>query len=101
VLLVGYQAIGTRGRSLADGAEFVKMHGELVPVRAEVAQIGAFSVHADADELLAWMSSTTEAPGQVFVVHGEAGAAEVLSDRVKQQLGWRSHAPHDGEIADL
>ncbi len=101
VLLVGYQAIGTRGRSLADGAEFVKMHGELVPVRAEVAQIGSFSVHADADELLAWMSSTTEAPGQVFVVHGEAGAAEVLSDRVKQQLGWHSHSPHDGEIAQL
>ena len=101
VLLVGYQAIGTRGRALADGADFVKMHGELVPVKAEVEQIGAFSVHADADELLAWLASASPAPKQIFVVHGEAGVAEVLSDRIKQQIGCRSHAPHDGEIANL
>ena len=101
VLLVGYQAIGTRGRALADKAEFVKMHGELVPVKAQIEQIGAFSVHADADELIAWIGSASPAPSQVFVVHGEAGAAEVLSDRIKQQLGFRSHAPHDGEVATL
>jgi len=101
VLLVGYQAIGTRGRSLADGADFVKMHGELVPVRAQIEQIGAFSVHADADELIAWIGSANPAPTKVFVVHGEAGAAEVLSDRIKQQLGFSAHAPHDGEVATL
>ncbi len=101
VLLVGYQAMGTRGRTLSDGAEFVKMHGELVPVRAQIEQFNSFSVHADANELIAWLSSTSEAPGQVFVVHGEAGAAEIFSDRIKSQLGWRSHAPRDGEICDL
>lgn len=101
VMLVGYQAIGTRGRSLVDGVEFVKMHGEEVPVRARIEQIPSFSVHADSDELLAWLGSASEAPGQVFVVHGEAGAADVLSGRIKQQLGWRSHAPHDGEVCAL
>ena len=101
VLLVGYQSMGTRGRALADGAEFVKMHGELVQVRAQIATVGAFSVHADADELLRWLQTIGEAPSQVLVVHGEAGAAETFSDRIKSQLGWRSHAPHDGEIVEL
>lgn len=73
----------------------------MVPVRAEIEQIQSFSVHADADELIAWMKTTSEAPGQVFVVHGEAGAAEVFSDRVKSELGWKSHAPHDGEAVAL
>ena len=101
VMMVGYQAIGTRGRALVDGVEFVKMHGEEVPVRARIEQIPSFSVHADADELLAWLGSASEAPGQVFVVHGEAGAADSLSGRIKSQLGWRSHAPSDGEVCAL
>ncbi len=101
VMLVGYQAMGTRGRRLAEGETEVKMHGVMVPVRAEIEQIQSFSVHADADELIAWMKTTSEAPGQVFVVHGEAGAAEVFSDRVKSELGWKSHAPHDGEAVAL
>jgi metallo-beta-lactamase family protein len=101
VILVGYQAIGTRGRSLADGAEFVKMHGELVPVKAQIEQVESFSVHADSNELLQWLKSASEEPGRVFVVHGEAGAAEVLSDRIHAQLGWRSHVPHMGEMVSL
>lgn len=101
VMLVGYQAMGTRGRRLADGETEVKMHGVMVPVRAEIEQIQSFSVHADADELIEWMKTVSEAPGQVFVVHGEAGAAEIFSDRVKSQLGWKSHAPHDGEAVAL
>lgn len=101
VVLVGYQAIGTRGRSLVDGAEFVKMHGELVPVKAHIEQIESFSVHADSNELLQWFKSVSEEPGTVFVVHGEAGAAEVLSDRIKSELGWHSHVPHMGEMVSL
>ncbi|MDE2409590.1 MAG: MBL fold metallo-hydrolase, partial [Actinomycetales bacterium] len=101
VVMVGYQAIGTRGRALVDGAEFVKMHGELVPVKAQVEQIESFSVHADANELMAWMGTISEAPGQVFVVHGEAGAAEIFSDRIHAQLGWKSHVPHIGEKVSL
>lgn len=101
IILVGYQAIGTRGRRLAEGETAVKMHGEMVPVRAEIEQIESFSVHADADELVAWMKTSVEPPEQVFVVHGEAGAAKEFSDRIKQQLGWKSHAPSDGEAVEL
>ena len=102
VILVGYQAIGTRGRTLADGAEFVKMHGELVAVKAQIEQIQSFSVHADSDELLAWMQATSGVSvDQVFVVHGEAGASEALRDRIKGQLGYAAMAPHDGQIVAL
>ena len=101
VVFVGYQALGTRGRNLVEGATEVKMHGEMVQVMASIESIQAFSVHADGDELIAWMSTVSEAPGQVLVVHGEAGVAETFSDRIKSQLGWKSHAPHDGEIVHL
>lgn len=101
ILLVGYQAVGTRGRSLIDGAKEVKMHGELVPVRARVEQLGEFSVHADANELLAWLQTASSAPSQVFVVHGEAGVAESFSEQINSKLGWRSVAPKDGESYPL
>ncbi len=101
IMLVGFQAMGTRGRRLVEGEEEVKMHGVMVPVRAQIEQIQSFSVHADSDELIDWLKTGTEAPGQVFVVHGEAGAADVFSDRIKSQLGWRSHAPFDGEAVQL
>jgi metallo-beta-lactamase family protein len=101
VLLVGYQAIGTRGRALVDGAEQVKMHGELVPVRARVEQIAEFSVHADSNELIQWLSSSSEAPGQVFVVHGEAGVAESFSAEIVKKLGWKSRAPKQGDEVNL
>ena len=101
VIMVGYQSLGTRGRSLVDGAEFVRMHGELVPVKAQIEQVESFSVHADSSELIGWLNTASEAPGRLFVVHGEAGAAETFSDRVKGQLGWKSLVPHDGQKVDL
>ena len=101
VLLVGYQSVGTRGRALIDGAKEVKMHGEWVPVRARVEQLGEFSVHADSAELLAWLETATEAPSRVFVVHGEAGVAESFSEQIHQKLGWSTVAPKDGESYQL
>jgi metallo-beta-lactamase family protein len=101
ILLVGYQALGTRGRRLADGETEVKMHGEFVPVRANIEQIQSFSVHADANELLKWLKTADAAPGRVFVVHGEAGAADSLRDRIKSQLGWKAAAPTDGQVFEL
>jgi metallo-beta-lactamase family protein len=101
VIMVGYQAIGTRGRALVDGAAQVKMHGELVPVNARVEQISEFSVHADSTELIAWLATAKEAPTNVFVVHGEAGVAESFSDMVSQKLGWKSRAPKDGDRVAL
>ena len=101
ILLVGYQSVGTRGRALMDGATEVKMHGELVPVKAKVEQLGEFSVHADSNELLAWLKPAILAPKHVFVVHGEAGVAETFSDEIHKKLGWSSSAPKDGETAEL
>jgi len=101
VLLVGFQAVGTRGRALIDGATEVKMHGELVPVRAKIEQLGEFSVHADSNELLAWLGTASEAPKQVFVVHGEAGVAEVFSEQIHSTLGWDSLAPKDGQTCEI
>lgn len=100
VIMVGYQAIGTRGRSLVDGAEEVKMHGEMVPVRAKIANIQAFSVHADADEMFDWVSGATEKRGNVFVVHGESGAADALADRFKA-AGWNCDVPTDSSSFPL
>jgi metallo-beta-lactamase family protein len=101
VMLVGYQALGTRGRRLVEGETEVKMHGKMVPVLAQIEQIQSFSVHADAEELIAWLQTASESPGQLLVVHGEAGAAEAFSDKAKSTLGWKSHAPRDGEAVTL
>lgn len=101
VIMVGYQAMGTRGRNLVDGVEFVKMHGEFVPVKAQIERIDEFSVHADANELVQWLGGASEAPGQILLVHGEAGATETLALTVKDRLGWRVHVPTDGEIVTI
>lgn len=87
VLLTGYQAVGTRGRALADGAREVKIAGSYVPVRAEIARDESFSVHADADELLAWLHELPQEPESVFVNHGEPRSAQALADRIRQELG--------------
>jgi metallo-beta-lactamase family protein len=94
VIMVGYQAVGTRGRSLVDGAEEVKMHGEMVPVRATIANIQAFSVHADSDEMFEWVHGASEQPKNIFVVHGEEGAADALAARFKA-VGWNPTVPTD------
>ena len=101
VILAGYQAEGTRGRALADGARAIKFHGHYVPVRAEVVNIDAFSVHADSDELLAWMASQEIAPDTTFVVHGEAVSSEALSARIDAELGWMAVVPSWGETVRL
>jgi len=97
VIMVGYQAVGTRGRSLVDGAAQVKIHGEYIPVKAQIVDIEGFSVHADGDELLAWLGSAAAPPKVVYVVHGEPAAAATLSRRIGQELGWLAVVARDGE----
>jgi metallo-beta-lactamase family protein len=101
VILVGYQAIGTRGRALVDGAESVRMHGREVPVKARIEQIQSFSVHADGEELVAWLKTATDTPEHVFVVHGESGVAETFAQHVQQSTNWNAHAPVAGETVAL
>jgi metallo-beta-lactamase family protein len=97
VLLVGFQAAGTPGRMLLDGASEIRIHGKPVPVRAEVVEIEAFSVHADASELIDWLTSCESEPGQVFVNHGEPGASRSLADRIRDELGVVVTVPGPGE----
>jgi metallo-beta-lactamase family protein len=101
VVLVGYQAAGTRARHLAEGAHEIKLLGRYVPVRADVVNLAAFSVHADADELLAWLKSANREPETVFIVHGEESASFALRDRVHEELGWAAVVPHPGERVRL
>lgn len=89
----GFQVAGTRGGKLVGGASEVKIHGEYVPVRAEVSQIEGFSGHADADGLMAWMRGFETAPRQTFVVHGEPEAADTLRLRIKDELRWKVQVP--------
>jgi metallo-beta-lactamase family protein len=97
VVLTGYQAEGTRGRSLADGATHLKMHGQYVPVHAEVVQLQTMSVHADADEVLAWLGRMPEPPRTAYVVHGQAHASTALAGRIRTDLAWCAVTPRLGE----
>ncbi len=101
VVLTGYQAVGTRGRQLLDGAREVKMHGRYVPVRAEIVDVPYFSVHADADEIVAWLSRAPEPPEVVYVVHGEPSGSEALARRIRDDLGWRAVVPRLDERVRL
>ena len=93
VVLVGYQAEGTRGRSLADGARELKLLGRYVGVRADVVSVPAFSVHADRREIVAWLRRAPRPPETVFVVHGEPPAAAALHDAIEAELGWTAAVP--------
>jgi metallo-beta-lactamase family protein len=101
VLLVGYQVRGTRGHRLLAGERAVKMLGRYVPVRAQIRDLSAFSVHADASELVAWLASAPRPPRGVFAVHGEPAAAAALTERVDRELGWPIVAAGDGEVIRL
>jgi len=85
ILFVGYQAIGTLGRHIIDGAKRVRILGQYYPVRARIAQIQGFSSHADRNELFKWISEIKGAPRRVFVVHGEDTAAKNFSEFLKKR----------------
>jgi metallo-beta-lactamase family protein len=101
VILTGYQAEGTRGRQLLDGTRQVKMHGRYVPVTADIVQVPDFSVHADGDEIIAWLRRAPAAPRTVFVVHGEPRASAALAKRISDELGWCAVAPRYAERVRL
>jgi metallo-beta-lactamase family protein len=101
VLLPGFQAAGTRGASLAAGAEAIKIHGEYVPVRAEVAQLDHLSAHADFAEILEWLRGFRRPPRRTFVTHGEPAAADELRRRIAETLGWAVSVPEHGETVPL
>jgi len=93
VLLVGFQAVATRGRLLQDGARSIRIFGEDVPVRAHVETIHGLSAHADLDGLLSWLRTATPPPRRVFVVHGDPTPAATLAGRVRAELGFTVEVP--------
>lgn len=101
ICFVGFQAAGTKGRAIVDGAQEVWLHGEQVPVKAVIARIEGFSAHADQQDLLAWLRGFEEPPRRTFVVHGEPEASAALVDRIRTELGWKAMAPAQGEHVAL
>ena len=99
ILFVGYQAVGTLGRSIVDGIKKVRILGQRYPVRARVTEITGFSAHADRNELLEWMSGIN--PRRVFVVHGEIKSAKEFGKFLRQERGWKVNVPMYGESAAL
>jgi metallo-beta-lactamase family protein len=100
VLVAGFQAKGTRGRTLIDGAEFLRIHGRDIPVRAVIRKVDALSGHADRHELDRWLGSMP-APKRTFLVHGEPAAARGMATFLESRRGWNVHVPAIGESVEL
>lgn len=101
ILFVGYQAVGTLGRALLDGAGSVKLFGEEIDVKAEICRLPGISGHADNRGLMKWISSFEKKPEKVFVVHGDETVCEIFTDRLKDELGLDAYAPYSGTEYDL
>jgi len=101
ILLVGYQALGTRGRSLIDGAKTIRMHGRDIPVRARHFSVHGLSAHADRNELLQFVKSAPGIPNRVFVVHGEPDSAKSFAELLEAELGTRVDIPELGDSYDI
>jgi metallo-beta-lactamase family protein len=101
VLFVGYQAAGTRGRALVDGAREVKIHGQMISVAARVARNDSMSAHADRNEILRWLATLPAAPQRLFLVHGEPIPMDALKQRIREHLGWEAATPAHREIVTL
>lgn len=97
VMITGFQAQGTLGRRLVDGADRVRIFGHEVPVRAPIHTVGGLSAHADQPALLAWAANFRKPPAQTFVVHGEASAAQDFAERLRAQPGWEVSVPGLGQ----
>jgi metallo-beta-lactamase family protein len=101
IVLAGYQAGGTRGAAIANGAASVRIHGDEVPIHSEVVQLQDMSAHADRGELLRWLRTLGDAPRRTFITHGEPAAADALRREIERELGWNCHMPYYLEAVDL
>ncbi|WP_299215164.1 MBL fold metallo-hydrolase [uncultured Aquimarina sp.] len=101
VLLVGYQAEGTRGRQLQDGAHEIKLYGKYYPVKAQIHHIESLSAHADQYELLDWVSKIKNIPEKVFLIHGEPSASEAFNIKLRDTFNWKTHIPKLNEVQEI
>ena len=101
IIFVGYQAYGTLGRSLIEGAKEVKLFGEVIKVAADIVQLEGLSGHADKNGLLKWVNSFEKKPEEVFVVHGEDAVCEAFTSCLKDEYKFKARAPYSGDVFDL
>lgn len=101
VLFVGYQAVGTLGRAIVEGAKEVKLFGEEIEIHAEIAVLTGISGHADNEGLIRWISAFEKKPKCVFVIHGEDLVTESFAERLRREKGLNAYAPFSGTIFDL
>ncbi|PTX13112.1 metallo-beta-lactamase family protein [Pontibacter mucosus] len=101
ILLIGYQAEGTRGRQLQEGVQEIKMYGRYFPVRAAVRNVEGLSGHADQGELIRWMGKLPNAPEKLFIVHGELPASEGLRAKIKEVYGWEAEIPEQYSMHNI
>lgn len=101
LLLVGYQAEGTRGKTVKEGGHEIKIHGKYFKVKAEVRELTTLSAHADQSELLDWMKHIKNKPSSVFLVHGENDALYTFQLKIKDELGWKAEVPMLNEEAEI
>lgn len=101
ILFAGFQAPGTRGQAMVDGAEFIRIHGADVPVRADVRLLDGLSAHADETEILQWLDALHEPPRETFITHGEPLASDNLRRAIQDRFGWSCRAPEHLESVEL
>lgn len=101
VLFAGFQAGGTRGAAMVGGAKTVKIHGQYVPIHAEVENLHMLSAHADADEIMNWLGGFEAPPRRTFITHGEPAASDALRRRIEENLGWSCETPEYKDKANL
>ena len=101
ILFAGFQAGGTRGAALVGGADQIKIHGQYLPVRAEIDNLEMLSAHADAGEVMSWLGNFKSQPNTTFVTHGEPAAADALRRRIEEELKWNCRVPEYKEQIEL
>lgn len=101
VLFVGFQAAGTRGRQLLEGAQFTRIHGNQVPVRARIESVDSMSAHADSNEIMRWLGHFTKPPTLTCLVHGEPEPMDALRARIEKELGWHVRTPAHREQMEI
>jgi metallo-beta-lactamase family protein len=101
VLFAGYQAAGTRGRALKEGAQTTRIHGEDIPVRARIESLDSLSAHADRDEIMRWLGYFRRPPAVTCLVHGEPGPMDALKARIERELKWTVKTPAHQEKMEL
>jgi metallo-beta-lactamase family protein len=101
VIIVGFQAEGTRGRKLLDGEKEIKLYGKYYPVAAKIVEIEGLSAHGDQDDLLNWLSKLEKKPQTVFLVHGETEALVALKSKIEERYEVNCEIPYQGQTVEI